>query len=167
MSARRVVLVLAALLVLGGCGSHDDAPDAAAAETPIAIASATLTAKAAKAGKAGKAKPGTKAAATVAPEVVVPTTTDAASNRTNFDGWQGRLVTELGKIDPRLVTSDADVMKKVRATCKQMETGAFETKVVPMIIKRFSNAKVTVTYEVGQQIYSLLLQDACYIMNES
>ncbi|HUR72639.1 MAG TPA: hypothetical protein VMZ00_00080 [Sporichthya sp.] len=164
MAARRMVLAVAAVLVLGGCGSDDDAP---AAETPIVVASATPTAEAGKAGKAGKATSGKKVAATVAPEVVVPTAADATSPRTNFDGWRGRLVTELSKLDSRLVTSDEAAMKKVRATCKQMETGMFESKVVPIIQKRFSNSEVTLSYDVAQEIYSLLLQDACYIMNES
>ncbi|MBA3742758.1 hypothetical protein [Sporichthya sp.] len=169
MAARRVVLALVAALALTGCGGSDDAPDAAAAEATIASVSASPTANADtadKPGKAGKGMKGASAAATVAPEIVVPTTSDAVSAQT-LGGWQGLVVAELRKVEPRLVTTDGAAVKKIRATCVQMQTGMFETKVVPIIIKRFSTAQFTPTYELGQQVYSILLQYACYRMNET
>ncbi len=168
MAGRRVVLALIATLALTGCGGSDDAPDAAAAETPLAVVAATPTAQPSPAAKGEKGAKGggAAAAATVAPEVVVPSTTDAVSARTS-DGWQGLVVQELRKVEPRLVTSEGAAVKKVRATCEQMETGMFETKVVPIIIKRFSTATFTPSYELGQRVYSILLQYACYRMNEA
>jgi hypothetical protein len=162
-----VVLALVSVLALTGCGGSDDAaPAAAAAETPLASPPATPIpeGKPLKPGKGEKAA--VSAAATVAPEVVVPSTTDAVSLQAD-GSWQSLVVQELRKIDPRLVTSDAAVVKKVRSTCVQMETGAFETKVVPIIIKRFSTATFTPTYDLGQEVYSILLQYACYHMNET
>ncbi len=164
MDPRRAVWALAAALALTGCGGSDDAPAAAAAETPIANASTTPTAAAGPAATSEEGEKRTSAAATVAPEVVVPSTADAVSSQ-RMGGWQGLVVQELRKVEPRLVTSDAAAVKKIRATCVQMETGLFETKVVPIILKRFSTAQFTPSYELGQQVYSILLQYACYRMN--
>lgn len=169
MAARRVVLALVAVLALTGCGGSDDAaPDAAAAETPLASAPATPipAGKALKPGK-GEKKDDAAAAGGVAPEVVAPPSTTDAVSAQSMGGWEGLVVDELRKVEPRLVTSDEAALKKVKATCVQMETGLFETKVVPIIIKRFSTAKFTPTYELGQQVYSILLQYACYRMSEA
>jgi hypothetical protein len=48
-----------------------------------------------------------------------------------------------------------------------METGMFSTKVLPIIAKRFSTAQLTVSHDMAQDIYAVLLQDACYNMKES
>lgn len=166
MSPRFVLpaVLVAAALTLTGCGSDGDSDSPAAAETPLASASATPSAKA-KAGKGKKAKDA-EAAPSVAPEVVVPSTSDS---RTAFapGDWQGSVVAALTKVDPRLTTDQVATIKKVRATCKQMETGMFSTKVVPIIMKRFSTAKIEVSYDMAEDIYSVLLGEACYTMVES
>ena len=166
MSARVLpALVVTLALALSGCGSGADSP--AAAETaivpsPSAAAPASPAKAAAKQDRAAPAKP----AATVAPEVVVPSTADIRSEAAP-GGWQGTVVAQLRRIDPRLVTTSANAVAKVRATCEQMSTGMFVTRVVPVIVKRFSNAKLTVTEEMAQAIYGVLLQDACYVMGEA
>jgi len=153
------------MLTSGGCGGSDDAPDAAAASTPAATVSPT---PGAKAGTPAKAKPATKAKPTVPPEVVAaPSTTDAKSEQVLSGDWETKVVAALRGVDARLVTDQPAAIKKVRATCKQMETGMFSTKVIPIIVKRFSNDRLTVSQDMAQDIYSVLIQDACYLMSGS
>jgi hypothetical protein len=99
--------VLLAVMFLAGCGgAGDDAPDAAAPATPIMTAPSaipTATFQPASGGK--KAKP------TVAPEVIVPSTTDATSQRALAGNWEGRVVAALTQVDPRLVADQAGAVK--------------------------------------------------------
>jgi hypothetical protein len=159
-------LVVAGLLLTGCGGSNDDAPAAAAAAAPVAAAAPSATPKAAKVAKVAKV---TKVSATpsVGPEVVVPSTTDVKSQEIVAGDWQSRVVAALRRVDARLVIDQPAAVKKVRATCEQMETGMFSTKVIPIIEKRFSSKELTVTHGMAQDIYSVLLQDACYNMHES
>lgn len=157
---------LAATLALAGCGGSDDTtPTAAAGTVPppaSAAASPAPTTSAAAVPAAGKqAKPGKP---TVAPEVVVPTKTDVRSSAA-LTGWQARVVAALRQLDQRLVTDRPATIRKVRATCDQMATGMFETKVIPIIVKRFSTAQITVDEKLASAIYAVLLQEACYVMN--
>src|SRR5690349_10644596 len=119
MAPRRVVLALVAALALTGCGGSDDAaPDAAAAASPLAAApERTAIPKGAplKPGK-GEKKVAAAAAGGVAPEVVAPPSTTDAVSAQSIDGWQGLVLQELRKVEPRLVTSDAVALKKIRAT---------------------------------------------------
>jgi hypothetical protein len=147
-------------------GSGGDTPvaaeKAAPAITTTAVPVAKFTEDTGKPAKKGSGIP------TVAPEVVPPpSTTDAKSEQLLSEDWQTRVVGELTRVDARLVADKPATLKKVRATCKQMETGMFSTKVIPIIQKRFSSSALTVTAEMAQDIYSVLLQDACYIMDES
>ena len=146
----------------GGSGSGDDTPDAAAAASPLATASATPGAAAG----APKVKAGGKTSTpSVAPEqVAAPSTTDAKSQEILVGDWPTQVVAALRKVDPRLVADQPSAVKKVRATCKQMETGMFSTKVIPIIEKRFSSKSITVSADLAQQLYTVLLQDACYSM---
>ena len=169
MPAPRVLpaLVVSFVVALSGCGSGGDeaAADTAIAPIPSPSAPAAPVESAESATKQDRAARATPAA-TVAPEVVVPSTTDARSEAA-LKGWQGTVVAQLRRIDPRLVTTSPNAIAKVRATCEQMSTGMFETRVVPIIVKRFSNAEVTVTDEMAQAIYGVLLQEACYVMGEA
>jgi hypothetical protein len=97
----------------------------------------------------------------------VPSTTDVKSQEIVAGDWQSRVVAALRRVDARLVIDQPAAVKKVRATCEQMETGMFSTKVIPIIEKRFSSKELTVTHGMAQDIYSVLLQDACYNMHES
>jgi hypothetical protein len=160
--ARRAALPLFALAILTACGKPSaDIPLAASTPTPALTASPLATLK-----PAAPAKPRKSAAPTVAPEVIVPSTTDVRA-RQSFVGWQGLVMDGLRRVDPRLVTTEAQTLKKVRVTCQQVSTGMFETKVVPIIMARFSNAKVTVSHDMAEDIYSVLLEDACYKMAEA
>jgi hypothetical protein len=159
-------LLLAAILTSACGGSSDDAaPAAATTPAPVITASsvpvAHFTEDTGKPGKKGSGKP------TVAPEVIAPSTTDAKAQQVLAGDWETRVVSALRQVDARLVADQPAAVKKVRATCKQMETGMFSTKVIPIIAKRFSSTTLTVTPDMAQDIYSVLLQDACYIMNES
>jgi hypothetical protein len=158
-------LVVAGFLLTGCGGSNNDAPAAAAAATaatPIATSAPSAKPKAAVA-----KKPKVSATPTIGPEVVVPSTTDVKSQEILAGDWQSRVVAALRRVDPRLVVNQPAAVKKVRATCQQMETGMFSTKVIPIIEKRFSSRELTVTHGMAQDIYSVLLQDACYNMHES
>jgi hypothetical protein len=159
--------LLLAVMLTAGCGGSGDAAPAAAetaapAITTTSVPVATLTEDTGKPATKGSGKP------TVAPEVVAPaSTTDPKSERLLSGDWKDQVVTELGRVDARLVADQPAAIKKVRATCKQMETGMFSTKVIPIIQKRFSSPTFTVSPEMAQDIYSVLIQDACYYMNES
>jgi hypothetical protein len=168
MSRRALTVpVLLAVMLAAGCGGAGGAPDAATAaaagpptaSAPAPVATVTPT------GAPGVAAPSGKP--TVGPEVVVPSTTDARSQEILGGSWEARVVSALRQVDPRLVANRRAVVQKVRATCTQMETGMFSAKVVPVIVKRFSTPSLTVTSAMAQDIYGILLQDACYRMNES
>lgn len=168
MSVRRMFVAVAAALVLAGCGSGDETPDAGGATTaPVASPASDGPASAAPT-LSKKAK---KVAATVAPEVVVPSTADdvskAPQQQAVLTGWQGVTVQELRKIDPRLVANQQAALKKVRASCVAFESGMFETKAIALIQKKFSRAEFAVPEAMAQRIYQTLLQTACYVMNES
>jgi uncharacterized spore protein YtfJ len=165
----RVLAALVTVVALTGCGSGADDPQAVPAPATPSVSPVTSAPAAASGNsdKATDAKPkagGAAAGSAVEPEVVVPSTTDARSQAA-LTGWQGTVIEQLRRIDPRLVTDQATVIRKVRATCDQMSTGLFETKVVPIIVQRFSNAKIRVTEDIAQGIYTVLLQDACYVLN--
>ncbi|GAA0637642.1 hypothetical protein GCM10009547_47510 [Sporichthya brevicatena] len=159
-------LALATALALTGCGgSTEETPTAAAGTTPPAASAAAIPAPAASGAAApaagAKAQP---AKATVAPEVVVPSKTDVRSQAA-LSGWQAAVVARLRQLDKRLVPDRAATIRKVRATCDQMASGMFETKVIPIIVKRFSTARITVDKNLASAIYAVLLQEACYVMN--
>lgn len=152
-------------MALAGCGgAKSDAPAAAAAASPLAPAPSASPAGKAQTATSARAKP---VKPSVAPEVVLPSTTDARSQAVLAGDWEGRVTAALKQVDARLVADQPGALKKVRATCRQMETGMFSTKVIPIIEKRFSTAQLTVTQAMAQDIYAVLLQDACYNMNES
>lgn len=170
MFRRVLASVPVVVLLLAGCGPSASAPTAVGSPAPTTAVPTSSPSPGTPAGTTAAAgsKVSTKGARpSVAPEVVVPSTTDAKVAEVLSGDWQTRVVAALRHVDARLVTDDAVAVKKVRATCRQMETGMFSAKVLPIIEARFSNPKVTVTSEMAQDIYSVLLQDACYNMNES
>src|SRR4051812_3419052 len=136
-------LLLAVMLTAACGGAGDEEAPAAATAVPTITASsvpiATFTEDTGKPAKTGAGKP------TVAPEVVVPSTTDVRSEQVLAGGWEARVVSALREVDPRLVADQPAAVKKVRATCVQMESGMFSTKVIPIIEKRFSSRKFSVS----------------------
>lgn len=160
-------LTLAAALVLTGCGGDDDATPTAAAGTAVPTVSAAASAAPSPSVLSSKAQPKSGATSpTVAPEIVVPTYTDVRSEAA-LTGWQVAVVARLRQLDPRLVADRPATIRKVRATCEQMATGMFETKVFPIIVKRFSTTKIAVSEDLASAIYAALLQDACYVLDSA
>lgn len=176
MAVRRVLcaLVVSVTLALSGCGSDTGPDDAAAiddtaatgAQAPAAQATAR-SADAAPTGKAkaGKAGAGGSPAPTVAPEVVVPTTSDAGV-RPVSGSWQDVTLAGLKNIDLRLVADEKLAIKRVRAACEAFSSGMFAEKAITLVKAKFSTAQFQVTQDLAGEIYQMILQTACYVMNE-
>lgn len=174
MATHRVspALAVASALVLGGCGADGDAtPDTAAIATVTANATgvAPPSARATKAGsaKAGTVKNGTpgKQPAPVAPDVVVPTSTDAVS-RPAQGGWQGVTLANLKRLDARLVVDQQATITRVREACNAFSIGMFQADAVALVRKKFSASTLKLTQDQAEMVYQVILRDACYVMSD-
>lgn len=165
MAVRHVLpaLAMAGALMLTGCGSSDDTTPAAAA-TDVPVSSPAPTAEAAKPSQSKKAARAAAPAATVAPEVVVPTTTDPVSQQ-SLGGWQGVTLAGLKRLDARLVTDEQATLARVRAACDAFSSGLFQAKAVDLVRKKFSTATLKLNQDQAEMVYQVILRDACYPMN--
>lgn len=172
MAPRHVLpaLVAAGALILPACGSEDAA--APVATTPVASPSPVVAAAQAAPATAGESggngasgqKGNRAAAATVAPEVVVPTTTDPVA-QANLGGWQGATLASLRQLDPRLVLDEQAAIRRVRSACEAFSTGLFQAKAVELVRTKFSTKTLRLTEEQAELVYQVLLREACYPMS--
>jgi hypothetical protein len=157
-------LVATAALALTGCGSSGDGPRGApATEVTVTAPSPSPTPKAAPPDKDKKAPNPATPAATVAPEVVVTTTSDAVSQQ-SLGGWQGVTLAGLKRLDARLVIDEQATLQRVRAACDAFSTGLFQAKAVELVRKKFSTRTLKLTQDQAEMVYQVILRDACYPM---